>query len=343
VGIIADIESSLAFLNPQRLPAVISPARLGVADTGLLSLLRLFERERPALRELELKYGALLFRGWAIETASDFERLAQCCFRGTPEKYLGGTSPRAETGAGIYESTEFPARLRLPQHNEMSYVATPPAEICFCCHGEPASGGETPLADSRVIYHKLPSAIRDAFEARQVRYSRYYFGPRPKAPDRVLFRLVRLHRSWMDAFATSDPRQVEAICAAQGVDLEWDGDGGAVMTNILPAVVAHPVTGERVWFNQASTFLLSRRSTGAVRAFLYHLLLPEPKRRPFHAAFGDGSPIRVEVVDQINATIDASTVRFPWRKGDFLLVDNYLVAHGRMPFRGPRRVLVAMK
>jgi len=31
-----------------------------------------------------------------------------------------------------------------------------------------------------------------------------------------------------------------------------------------------------------------------------------------------------------------------WRTGDVLLVDNVLLAHGRRPFTGDRRVLVAM-
>ncbi len=33
---------------------------------------------------------------------------------------------------------------------------------------------------------------------------------------------------------------------------------------------------------------------------------------------------------------------FEWRAGDLLVVDNVLAAHGRMPFSGARRVLLAM-
>jgi hypothetical protein len=32
----------------------------------------------------------------------------------------------------------------------------------------------------------------------------------------------------------------------------------------------------------------------------------------------------------------------PWRRGDLLLIDNMLTAHGRRPCTGDRRVLVAM-
>ncbi|MDA2921410.1 TauD/TfdA family dioxygenase, partial [Desulfobacterota bacterium AH_259_B03_O07] len=32
-----------------------------------------------------------------------------------------------------------------------------------------------------------------------------------------------------------------------------------------------------------------------------------------------------------------------WQKGDVMVLDNYLVAHGRRPFKGPRKILVAMR
>jgi hypothetical protein len=38
----------------------------------------------------------------------------------------------------------------------------------------------------------------------------------------------------------------------------------------------------------------------------------------------------------------AAAVNVDWRAGDLMLIDNVLVAHGRRPFTGSRRVLVAM-
>ena len=35
-------------------------------------------------------------------------------------------------------------------------------------------------------------------------------------------------------------------------------------------------------------------------------------------------------------------VAFPWERGDILMLDNMLVAHGRKPFTGPRKILVGM-
>jgi hypothetical protein len=36
------------------------------------------------------------------------------------------------------------------------------------------------------------------------------------------------------------------------------------------------------------------------------------------------------------------TVTFPWQEGDILMLDNMLVAHGRSPFVGSRKIAVGM-
>jgi alpha-ketoglutarate-dependent taurine dioxygenase len=61
-----------------------------------------------------------------------------------------------------------------------------------------------------------------------------------------------------------------------------------------------------------------------------------------HATLGNGEAITLAQVRTINEAVDSATVRFKWKRGDMLLVDNFQVTHGRMPFRGERRILVAM-
>ena len=59
-------------------------------------------------------------------------------------------------------------------------------------------------------------------------------------------------------------------------------------------------------------------------------------------AGGDGTQIGAEVVAQITASLDANTRSFAWQRGDVMVVDNVLSTHGREPFTGERRILVAM-
>ena len=63
---------------------------------------------------------------------------------------------------------------------------------------------------------------------------------------------------------------------------------------------------------------------------------------PRNAFYGDGSKIEASVLEEINEIYQQETVTFPWQEGDILMLDNMLVAHGRKPFIGPRKVLVGM-
>jgi hypothetical protein len=73
-------------------------------------------------------------------------------------------------------------------------------------------------------------------------------------------------------------------------------------------------------------------------------LLTEVKEAelPRNAHYGDGTPIEASFLDEIRAAYREETVTFAWQEGDILLVDNMLVAHGREPFVGPRKILVGM-
>jgi alpha-ketoglutarate-dependent taurine dioxygenase len=104
-------------------------------------------------------------------------------------------------------------------------------------------------------------------------------------------------------------------------------------------IAHHPVTGEAVWFNQAHLFHLS-----ALDADTREVLLEIVGEAyvPRHVYYGDGSPISDLELDHIRAVLAQHTVIFPWREGDVLMLDNMLSAHARLPFKGPRKVMVAM-
>jgi alpha-ketoglutarate-dependent taurine dioxygenase len=329
------IEDRLVFLNERKLPAVITP----VAGESLHTLLT---EARDSLTAIRQKYGAILFRGFALSTPDDFRAAAALSFENGLRSYIGGVSPRGQVMSGVYESTRFPAHLRIPQHNEMAYLPDPPRELAFFCEIEPQHGGETPLADSRVIYDLVPEKIRDVFQKAGISYHRYLNGPRMTLHHRNRHRIAKLHTSWMAAFSTQDRGVVEQSCAENGGTVRWDREEGAKINNVLPAIRRHPDTGEMLWFNQVATFLSSPRSTGLMRWLLYQTAFPDPFVRPFHATLGDGCPITVQQLNGIHHAIDSATIRFRWQRGDLLLVDNFLITHGRMPYRGERRILVAI-
>jgi alpha-ketoglutarate-dependent taurine dioxygenase len=105
------------------------------------------------------------------------------------------------------------------------------------------------------------------------------------------------------------------------------------------AVIRHPVTGQRCWFNQIA-FLNERTIDPEVREYLVDIYGADGL--PFNTFYGNGDPVGEDIVQLINETYVAATTREPWQDGDLLLIDNIRTAHSREPFQGPREVLAAM-
>ena len=143
---------------------------------------------------------------------------------------------------------------------------------------------------------------------------------------------------WQEVFQTRVRAEVEEHCRRAAIVCEWK-DGDRLCTRQLrPAVRTHPKTGEWVWFNHALFFHVSSLDATTQAAFA-GLTADE---LPFNALFGDATPIDPSLMEEIREAYREATVSFPWQAGDVLMLDNMLVAHGREPFVGPRKVVVAM-
>jgi alpha-ketoglutarate-dependent taurine dioxygenase len=104
-------------------------------------------------------------------------------------------------------------------------------------------------------------------------------------------------------------------------------------------MVRHPRTGEPLWFNHVHLFHPSNLD-GEMRDALHRQLGAAALPRNVH--FGDGAPIPDSDVVAVRRSYDAHALAFAWRAGDVLLLDNFLVVHGRHSFSGDRRILVSM-
>ena len=81
------------------------------------------------------------------------------------------------------------------------------------------------------------------------------------------------------------------------IEFEWQPDGGLRTRQRRSAVVRHPVTGQRCWFNQIA-FLNEWTIDPEVREYLVDVYGADGL--PFNTRFGDGDPIGEDVVELLN-------------------------------------------
>jgi alpha-ketoglutarate-dependent taurine dioxygenase len=301
------------------LPVLVLPAVAGV------DLISWATGARSAVENLLTQHKALLFRGFDGQSADQLDTFVAATSTGGPLEYIDRTTPRTRVGGGIYTSTVYPARYAIEQHSEGTYWHRWPCKLYFACAIAATRGGETPLTDNAAVLGRLPAEIRDAFAQKNFMLKRTFnkgFG-----------------LSWQETFQTEQRSAVEAYCASHDIEFEWRAGDVLLTRQVRAAIRQNPRTGEMVWFSHAAFYHASsyarELAAGLVEAC-------GPDELPYDTCFGDGTVIPTPWAESIRAAIAAETHRFPWQRGDILLVDNMAVAHGRAPYEGERRVLVAM-
>jgi hypothetical protein len=278
---------------------------------------------RDALRAAVLEHGSLLVRGLglrdAAETAAVFRALARLMTE------MEAFTPRRTYSSGVYSASKWPPNQHMCMHHELSYRLEFPSLMLFACLTAPTDRGETPVADSLAVLQALPGELVDRFE-------------------RAGWLLIRNYNddigaSVAEAFGTDDRRGVESYCRANAITFEWQPDGALRTWQRRSAVLNHPRTGQRCWFNQIA-FLNEWSMEPEVREYLVDMYGEDGL--PFNTRFGNGDAIGADVVEVIDEVYEANTARERWQAGDLMLVDNVRTAHGREEFDGPREVLVAM-
>lgn len=324
-------------ITKEKLPLVIEPVDPGIKLPGFL---RLLSSERDFFNAMLLKHGGLLFRNFPIESALDFTSLIKSLSQEKFINYIGGDSPRKKIHEGVYTSTEAPPSLKIPMHNELSYNKNYPSHIYFYCETPAPEGGETIICDARKVYQSIKEEVRERFMKKRILYlSSYYY--KSRFMD-FINSFQKGHRSWIDVFETSDRREVEKICRENDIAFRWGKSDWLEMSQIRPAFIAHPKTGEMVWFNQAHLFDFNRRLLGLWRYVGAKILYCRKEKRLHQVLFADREKIPQSDLYHILDVLDANALFFPWQKGDVLVLDNLLAMHGRSTFKGPRRILTAM-
>jgi hypothetical protein len=184
-------------------------------------------------------------------------------------------------------------------------------------------GGETTVCDIDLVSADLGSVV-DSFAAHGVTYQRTHH--------------PGIDVAWQKAYRTESKAEVEEIGKRAGMQLTWL-PGDILRTRHSAQGAIRSETGASLYFSQAHLFHPANLPTPAYNSLV---ALLGAENLPRNAFYGDGSEIAPETIKAINESFDRNTMKMKWQVGDVLILDNMRYAHGRMPFKGKRKLHVAL-
>lgn len=280
------------------------------------------EANADAARERLRRDGALILRGF---DAADDETAGMVLER------LGGSllddafwsTPRSGVAGKTFTATELVANRSIALHSEMAYMPAWPRLVAFHALQVAEEGGATTVCNLDDASAMLAPYLA-RFAEQGVRYRRYYH--------------AGIDIPWSKAFRTDDRAEVAAIAEAAGMAVEWL-PGNVLMTEHRAQGTVADEAGGTLWFNQVHLFHPAALAPAA-RTQLAQLLGAD--KLPRQSFYGDGAVIEDSTIAAINDSFDTLTHDMNWQAGDVLVLDNMRFAHGRAPFKGARRLHVAL-
>ncbi len=266
--------------------------------------------------------GALILRGFSAEADETAENVLAALDGELLDDAFWST-PRKGVSRKTFTATEMASDRAIALHSEMSYMSAWPRLLAFHALEVAEDGGATTVCNLDEASVALGDLLTP-FSEKGVLYRRCYHNG--------------IDVPWKTAFRTEDRDEVADIAAKAGMEIEWL-PGNVLLTEHRAQGCVEAENGAILWFNQSHVFHPANQAPAA-QAQLVQLLGAD--RLPRQSYYGDRSVILPEIVARVTDVFNSLTHEMRWQRGDVIILDNLRFAHGRMPFKGTRRLHVAM-
>lgn len=270
------------------------------------------------------RHGAVLFRGFPLATAEDFDRfVAAFGFENFPYEDSLSNAVRVNRTPRVFTANEAPPTVEIFLHHEMAQTPRYPSRLFFFCEQPAEQGGATPICRSDLLWSRLVERCPDFAQA-CVEKGLTYSNVMPSSNDPN----SGMGRSWQSTLRANTREEAEQRLRSLGYRWEWLDDGCLrATTPVLPAV--HTLApGRSSFFNQLIAAYCGWKDSRN-----------DPAKS---ITFGDGTPLDGTAVRVAIALAEELTFDIPWQKGDVAFVDNLVAMHGRRTFSGSRKVLASL-
>lgn len=254
----------------------------------------LFDLDRTTIRQLYMDHGALLFRGFPLDTDIFSMLTGNWCTHSVVNDSHGRDVVDEEKGIQTVNTGE----ASFPLHPELAREPWKPDVCFFACLQPPQKGGETTICDGTTVVRKLPRAVRSALESHRLRYTK------PATPEELEY--------WL---GSAEPGADALANPPADCPFEFFERKGRMMRSFTRPTLHRTMFSDAPCFGN---FLLFARYQNKQRHF---------------PVFEDGSQVPDALVARIKRTSDRATVPVKWQTGDLLMLDNTRFMHGRRPIR----------
>ncbi len=296
--------------------------------------------------------GGILLKGFAIESAEDFDLIAKIVEPKLCRTHDFDDSARMWFTENIYEA--FPSSIKgdpfpVDYHNEDGFMPYVPSIIMLCSMKPADFGGESIFSDCRKVFACLPKNLQRKLMTKNIKNSFTF-------PDSVFLVNTRIPKN---------TKEIVKLAKKYGAsDVHRVGDFSTRFTFEIPAVIKCDTSEEPVLFSRAhqadflsnivdiwysyryrnnilstlkSYYLIAKLTIKYIKHCLRLLLISDKNRVVY--SYDDGK--KISIYDQIrirNAHWKNSNI-VHLEKGDIIILDNRLVTHGRLPYKGKRELL----
>jgi alpha-ketoglutarate-dependent taurine dioxygenase len=319
-----DIEP-VTFDGQQSFAGRLFPLVLGCRSPTTLDAVTAWVAEhRQGLEQQASLHGAILFRGFPLATAEDFDCfVAAFGWTSFPYDESLSNAVRVNLTPRVFTANEAPPSVSIFLHHEMAQTPIYPSRLFFFCEQPAAEGGATPLCRSDALWQRLVERCPE-FARHCLQKGLRYTNVMPSQNDPA----SGMGRSWQSTLRAQTREQAEDRLTRLGYTWQWLDDGCLrATTPVLPATRAL-ADGRRSFFNQLIAAYRGWKDTRN-----------DPSKS---ITLGDGTPLDASATTTAAELADELTFDLRWERGDVALVDNYAVMHGRRTFAGKRKVLASL-
>jgi hypothetical protein len=296
---------------------------MNISGTQRESLSEWIKHHRGEIDAALWSDGYVLFRGFDVGGLDGFEECAASACDALYKHY--GDLPLASASENVYFATPYPKHLEIQFHNEASHTHTWPSRQLFYCLEPAPEGGEWTLSDGRKVLQKLPAEMLSRFRDKGLVYRR---------------RFIRgLDASWQQFFKVQSLQELHDKIGPSGHEIDAPSESDVTVSFRTQAVLELRERGTEAWFNQ-----ILLHHPDALPEEVETLLCKHFSRDKFPRTvfFGDGNAIPADWVKTVDKVLNECAIRIQTQANDVLLVNNLLMAHGRLPYSGNRQIRVAL-